>query len=378
MARTRFLRRPALRVFQDPAHPLFMLTLTAEELMQIAEISRIGRGENGELRGYQRLEQRRHVRNITDYLNGEHALFPNSLILALSKRVRFRPSSRNRAGGDGLSQYGTLEIPFPSNGDGKPAWIVDGQQRALALSRSRRKDYPVPINAFVALDESVQREHFLRVNSTKPLPRGLITELLPELTMELPAVLGTRKVPAALCDMLSRDPESPFRGLIRRASMTAVESKAATVTDTALVRMLQDSLNSPNGCLFSFRNLATGESDPDGMRAVLLIYWNAVRNVFPNAWGLSPTRSRLMHGAGIRAMGKLMDRVMGGVDPFDRRSPARVRHEIQLIAGTCHWTGGRWEELGLFWNEIQNVPSHIRNLSNFLVTRYLALSSATS
>ena len=45
---------------------------------------------------------------------------------------------------------GTLKIPFP-NGDGrKPGWIVDGQQRALALARSRRQDFPVPVNAFIA------------------------------------------------------------------------------------------------------------------------------------------------------------------------------------------------------------------------------------
>ena len=69
--------------------------------------------------------------------------------------------------------------------------------------------------------QRVQRDQFLRVNNTKPLPRGLITELLPEVSTILPGNLAPKKSPAALCEMLSSDTESPFRGLIRRASTRA-------------------------------------------------------------------------------------------------------------------------------------------------------------
>ena len=73
-----------------------------------------------------------------------------------------------------------------------------------------------------------------------------------------------------------------------------------------------------------------------------------------------------MHSAGIQAMGVLMDRIMtrlhGNEDP---------RHEIlqslRRIKSSCHWTEGTWDGLGLKWNEIQNVPKHIRALSDHLV-----------
>ena len=42
----------------------------------------------------------------------------------------------------------------------------------------------VPVNAFIADDVPSQRDQFLRVNNTRPLPRGLITELLPEVIEE--------------------------------------------------------------------------------------------------------------------------------------------------------------------------------------------------
>lgn len=170
----------------------------------MADISRISRDEAGKLIGYQRAGVRRHVQDIVDYLNQDAILFPNSIILALSSRVNFK-QSRGPTTGDGLAQAGTLKIPLPSNGGPKPAWIVDGQQRTLALSMCENRGLPVPVNAFVADELDLQRDQFLRVNSSKPLPRGLITELLPEVTTTLPANLSTKKMPSAICDWLNRE-----------------------------------------------------------------------------------------------------------------------------------------------------------------------------
>jgi DGQHR domain-containing protein len=365
----RTLCRSALLVRQNPKYPLYLFTLTGEELHQIADIARLSRDEQGRLVGYQRGVLGRHVRNIAEYLNSGDVLFPNSIILALSAEVRFtRHKTRQR--GDELVTPGTIEIPLAANG-GKPAWIVDGQQRAMALAQSSLQHFPVPVNGFVAVDAATQREHFLRVNSTRSLPRGLITELLPELATVLPPTLAARKIPAALCEMLVSDPESPFRGLIRRASTPPGQRRRAVVADTALIKVLEESLNSPLGCLFPYRNIATGETDFESIRYILLAYWNAVRDTFPEAWGLAPYRSRLMHSVGLRAMGRLMDRVMGGLDPEAPKAAQLIRRRLGRVAPVCRWTEGRWEDLGLRWNEIQNVPSHFRMLSNVLVRTYI-------
>src|SRR5688572_7163445 len=130
------VRRRALRIVQDKKHPLILFALTADELMQIAEVSRIGRDDTGDLIGYQRPEVRKHVQNIQAYLdtNDGRTLFPNALILALSSAATFT-QVRGPKVDDGLAEAGTIEIPIPPEGGRKPAWIVDGQQRALALSR---------------------------------------------------------------------------------------------------------------------------------------------------------------------------------------------------------------------------------------------------
>lgn len=366
----RIVRR-ALRVPQTGNYPLYLFSLTAGEILRVADISRVARDDAGDLIGYQRPEVRQHVQDIVEYLDGDQVIFPNPIILALTSRgVRFS-SGRGPKVCDGYATGGTIEIPLPLNGGPKPGWIVDGQQRALALAQIKRRDFPVPVNAFIADSVEVQREQFLRINNTRPLPRGLVTELLPAVKTPLPPNLALRRMPSEICDLLNRDPDSPFYGLIRRASTSKEARGTSPIQDNSVVNMLKESLTSPAGSLFPYRNMASGETDFDGIWAVLLTYWGAVKETFPEAWGKPPTQSRLMHGAGIRAMGRLMDRVMATVNPRDPAAPEQVEADLARITPLCRWTSGTWESLGHRWNEIQNVPRHINELSNFLARAHL-------
>jgi DGQHR domain-containing protein len=364
------LSRRALRIAQSDKYPLFVFALRADEVLKIADVSRVSRDEAGKLIGYQRPEVRKHIEEIVDYLNTDDAIFPNPIIIALSSDVRFQ-SSRGPGAGDGLATSGVLSIPTPVPGKPKPAWIVDGQQRALALSRTQRSDFPVPVTAFVADTVNVQRDQFVRVNNTRPLPRGLVTELLPEVDSPLPPRLAIRKAPSALCDVLNTDETSPLKGMIKRASAGRSAAPEAVITDTVFVEMIQESLMSPSGCLFPYRDVSRNETDFDGVLHALFTYWGAVRDTFPEAWGKTSKKSRLMHGAGIRSMGRLMDRVLGTVDPRLADAPERTRQHLAVVAPYCHWTAGVWDDLGLRWNEVENVNRHIQELSSYLIRVYL-------
>ena len=369
MTEVREIRRRVLRIDQDPEHPLYLFGLTGAELLEIADISRVSRDDAGKLLGYQRAEVKKHVQNIVDYLNSGAVLFPNSIILALSSSVRFR-SSRGPDVSDGCATAGTLEIPIRDDGR-KPAWIVDGQQRALALSKCKNPQMIVPVSAFIADSVELQRDQFLRVNSSKSLPPGLITELLPEVSTTLPPRLAQRKIPSAICDWLNQSDTSPMKGMIRRSSSSGEEKKQAVITDTSIVNMIDESMKSASGCLFPYRNLATLETDFEGICRILVTYWTAVRNIFPDAWGLPPEKSRLMHGVGIRAMGRLMDRIMPSIRTNQKNAVSEVQKELNRISGDCRWTSGTWSDLGnLQWNELQNVPRHITHLSNLLIRKY--------
>ena len=56
------------------------------------------------------------------------------------------------------------------------------------------------------------------------------------------------------------------------------------MTDTSLVEAIRESIESPSGVLFPYRNIATGTTDTEGIRRVLIAYWGAVRQTFPEAW----------------------------------------------------------------------------------------------
>jgi DGQHR domain-containing protein len=354
---------------------VYLFALTAAQLEQIADVARVRRTDKGRLDGYQRSIAKEHVANIATYLNSEDPLFPNGLIIALPSSVRF-DKRRGPGNDDGAAVAGELFIPIPGTDEPKPGWIVDGQQRWMALARATRRDFSVPIAAFVADTVEMQREQFIRVNSVKPLDKGLVTELLPEVSLSISPRLTAKKIPSALVELLNTKEDSPFRGLIRRPSMSPTERKAAVVQDTSLVSALEESLTTANGSLFPYRNLATGELEIDSIWWTIVTYWSAVRDVFPDAWGKPAAQSRLMHGVGIRAMGRLMDKMMSSLDPADPTGPDRVRSSLELIAPHCCWTSGAWAELNdLPWNDLENTPRHIRTLSNLLVRMYVSTRS---
>lgn len=357
---------PAIRFYQEHDCPLFLFSLEAEKLFQVADVARLSRMEDGGLTGYQRPRAKRQVQDIARYLGAGNALLPSSLTLALSPAaVRFEVHAGDRRTNGAVS--GTLTLPLPPEGEEKPGCIVDGQQRAIALSQAGAGDFPVPVSAFLSDEESVQREQFVRLNSTNRLPRGLVTEILPLLDGPLPPKLEAKKTPSALCEWLSRDPSSPLQGLIRRASTPKRQRRKAVVADMPLVSTIQQSLSSPSGCLFSFHNLATGEVDVKGARRMLSAYWTAVRNTFPDAWGRPPNRSRLMHSAGIRIMSRFMDYVAGPTSSAGEETAHEMEAELQCIASACHWTEGYWDVLGgLRWNDLKSTPRHIRPLVRHL------------
>lgn len=358
----------ALRTKPDGNTHLFSFFLKGTDILKIADISRIRKDSEDTLLGYQRGEVKRHVNEIVEYLDSREVLFPNAIILAMSSEVHFR-GSRGPKVGDGRSDAGVLEIPLGEKGK-RVAWIVDGQQRTLALRKCKHPNLLVPVTAFVSDDFEVHRSQFLLVNKVKPLAQDLINELLPVVNTTLPPSLAKNKIPSALCNILNKDPESPFRGLIRRQT-TDRRNKTAVIKDNSLIQVVRSSLNTVHGCLYQYRNVATGEIDVESIRKVLNLYWTEVKTLFPDAWGKEARRSRLMGGVGIHAMGVLMDRIMSNIHPEDKDARRRIRKALAPLKGVCAWTKGTWDKLGgLPWNQLQNTSRDKRLLANMLIRAY--------
>jgi DGQHR domain-containing protein len=358
VSNTSILMVRAVRTVQAGAE-IYMFALPANRILEIAEISRVKRDAAGELEGYQRGEIKSHVADIARYLEGGDVLFPNPIILAIAPGVHFQAVRGPSPGIDG-STAGTLHLPAVAGA--RLAWIVDGQQRAMALDRTA-SELMVPIVAFASADIAVHREQFVLVNKARPLPRGVVDVLLPTLDAALlPRDLGPRRLPNVLVDSLNSHRDSPFYRMIKRVGD---DNSNAVIGDQALLKAIKRSIRNPLGALSPY---APAGSSPDvgSMYALLSGFWGAARETFPDAWGLPPNESRLMHSAGIEALSYLMDRVLARPESIaDPRGAAR--DALLRIAPDCRWTAGRWEALGLEWNEVEYTTKLVARLRDHLI-----------
>ncbi|WP_420436615.1 DGQHR domain-containing protein DpdB [Candidatus Poriferisodalis sp.] len=361
------LRLPALEVQQAPQSCLYMFAVDGKMLPRFTTVSRVRR-EDGVLDGYQRPEILSHVNAIRSYIESEQPMIPNAMVVAFDRRVRFEPDHSSSAS-NSTTRTGHLVIPIDESqaDEEKPGWVVDGQQRWAAVREANVETFPVCVTAFVTEDEGKQRAQFILVNSTKPLPKGLIYELLPSTSGSLPPLLLRKKFPCLLLERLNLDEDSPFFGMIRTPT-----TPKGVVKDNSVLRMLENSLT--DGCLYHYRHSEGMGGDVERMLKLLRDYWSAVSEVFSDAWGLSPRQSRLMHGAGIVSMGYVMDAIAEpDIDLGEAPDQDLFRHELETLRNCCQWTQGTWyftPDTERSWNDIQNTTRDIQLLSRYLLDRY--------
>ena len=367
------LRLPALEIRQGRKRRLYTFAVDGKKLPLFATVSRVRRDQQ-QIEGYQRPEVLAHVRAIRSYVESTDAMIPNAIVVAFDTRVRFEAAD---ASFDvGYVKPGVLVIPIDDDlpEEDKPGWIVDGQQRCAAVREADVRSFPLCVTAFITGSEGEQRAQFILVNSTKPLPKGLIYELLPSTEGLLPPALMRKRFPTFLIERLNYDEDSPFRGMIHTPT-----TPDGVIKDNSILRMLENSLS--DGCLYHYRDADTGTGDIEEMLLILKPFWHAVKKVFEDAWDQPPRRSRLMHGVGIASVGYLMDAI---TDEYIARGtlPDESDYvaELDPLRELCAWTTGYWQ-LGRDslrrWNELQNTPKDIQLLTSHLLREYKRVSGDT-
>ena len=241
------LRLPALEIRQGD-RKLYQFAVEGTRLADISTVSRVHRDEGGEIGGYQRPEVQKHVKAIRAYLESPGALMPNALVIAFDSRVKFKAAQGVRAVGG--TRAGTLVIPVPDQQsfmEDPPGWVVDGQQRAAALREAQLENFPMPVVAFITDDLSEQRAQFILVNNTKPLPKGLIHELLPVTDSHLPVALIRKRYPSRLLSLLNLLPDSPMEHAIKTPTMPD-----GRIRDNSVLKMIENSIT--DGALYLYRD----------------------------------------------------------------------------------------------------------------------------
>jgi len=366
---TDFLNLPCIAISQGNGRRLFAFGMDGKKLPLVAQVSRLTRSSEDLIAGYQRPEVMSHIAEIRNYLETANPILPNGIVVAFDSSVKYTPSkSINTNSVDG--EHGHLRIPILPAGEPRPGWIVDGQQRSAALRDAKVESFPVFVLAFTTDRVEEQREQFILVNSTKPLPKGLIYELLPGTDVSLSSQLQRKRFPAYLLERLNFDSRSPLHRSIKTPT-----SPNGFIQDNSILRMLGNSLN--DGALCRIANSAGEDESTEAMLSCLFSFWRSVINVFPEDWGLPPRRSRLTHGVGIISLGYLMDAIYDRHRAKNRSLGAIFERELRTISPECSWRMGFWEfgpGQQRKWSDLQNTSKDIQLLANYLMIRYRVTS----
>ena len=330
---------------QNDKHQAIMITACASEVLAFASIARAGRDTKGVLQGFQRPQIAAHIREIRDYLRTEDAVLPNCIVVGFVDDIKVRERSD-----------GWMEVVIDAS-QGAPGYIIDGQQRLSALAGLPEKDFKLFVSVLVCKDYEELRRQFVLLNSTRPLGKALIYELLPG-TAGLPNRYSSRSFAAALTERLNFTEGSSLKGKIYQHT-----NPKGFIRDTAIQAVIMRSVS--DGAI---REYPESKQLAKGYELLNAFFWG-VHDVFRDEWNdHTPKSSRLVHGAGIQALGYVMELLVGRDGAQKKEDFARG---LSVLKGHTAWTRGSWrfsdtEEIP--WNRLENTSRQINGLAQHLVS----------
>jgi DGQHR domain-containing protein len=353
----------AVRALQADNKYVFSFAAKPKDILKFATIDGVKRHQDGKLDGFQRHQIAPHIKEIRKYLERSDAILPNAIIVAFLDNLKITEKNG-----------GLLELVITSSEESPPGFVVDGQQRLTALSGLDRDDFEIFVSGILCSDYNELRQQFILINNTRPLPKALIYELLPSVE-GLPERFSKRAFASRIVEKLNytKIPDAVFYNRIHQHT-----NSAGKLSDIAIQKIVMES--STNGAVREFIQESPGldaasiAKVEDRTFHLINTFFRAVKEVFPSAWNdMSPRTSRLVHGTGLVSMGFVMEYLYVA---YGEISKEKFVKGLRLIEKKTAWTDGKWvfsKDDQRPWNGIQNNPSDIDLLTNFLI-RHLRLA----
>ena len=118
----------------------------------------------------------------------------------------------------------------------------------------------------------------------------------------------------------------------------------------------------------AMRTLLAHENGREACLMLIADFYRAVQRMFAKDWnGHTPKTSRLVHGAGIMALGYVMD-LLAELD--EARDEADFVRGLEALVGRTAWTSGEWQFANgerRHWRAIQNINRDIVLLAQHLI-----------
>ena len=391
---SKVLRLLALESLDDSDRHRFLFTIDGRLIRSFARVARLNAIDS---EGNQREEIKKHVRNIAEGIRAGTRI-PNPVLLVILEEataiieadedddsipqsfVKIRPyadisdwieveHSDERVQ---MVRLAVLEIPFrrAAFDDEKSILLVDGQQRTAALSL-------VPVDEISAIemaatavvaDAEEAKRIFQIANNTVKISTDFSSALLASMD-EPPTYLKTEKIKADACKILAlTDQDSPFYLKVKHAGAKVQAPPIVYNSLFAVVSAFAEAL--PDSMV----------GTPQDLASLVSRCFVEIRSVWPDAWEMKSAESRLVHGAGLRAMAALAVSKISGYleaerDLDDEATWDTFRDSMQRLRTKVVWTDAEAAGAGnqsvkkTYRNEIasrQNTATDIKSLTDFL------------
>jgi DGQHR domain-containing protein len=246
------IRVEAFRVEQSD-YEFYLCVMGSAVLRSVATVSRRGDGEGG----YQRVLSAKRMNQVGEYIKGQRATFPGSIVVSLTSDCRFEP------GPD--ASRGILVIP---DGDAI-AFVIDGQHRLFGFEKADGKEFDLVVSAYIGLPESAQAKVFRDVNSNQ---KGVNASLIYDLIDLVKDAEFLDERPHELVKALNEEDDSPWLNLVKM-----IGTGQGIITQAGFIRPLKPLLEDKGGLFASF-------NEGDQLQ-ILKTYFSAWKALFPEAWG---------------------------------------------------------------------------------------------
>ncbi len=265
--------------------------------------------------GIQRPLNKKRVSEIGEYVNTADACFPTSVILAVEAHcVRYDEGSKKIV----LTNFYNQDTPDLNRSRVQIAKVLDGQHRIEGLG-ALKSGVPFDINVSIFIDMDIENQAY--VFSTVNLAQTKVNKSLVYDLFEYARSRSPQKTCHNVAVALDSLKNSPLQGKIKRlgsatdgrfgetlTQATVVENLMGYITTSAVkdrdefLRGRKPRRATPAELISTpFRNMFLEEKDLE-IADILLYYFSAVRQRWPEAWTSSTRGWMLNRTNGFRAL----------------------------------------------------------------------------
>jgi DGQHR domain-containing protein len=366
----------------------------------IRAIARVDRLDALAATGNQRQEIKAHVDLIAEGIRAGTQV-PNSILLVLQDSqvndsgnqdtpesfIVLRPLSEriwvNYPGEAdvAIQDFRFVEIDFPFRraafDDEKSALLADGHQPLAALSIVDIDEVPqfsFSVNA-VRADATQAKRVFQVANSTKKISTKSSRALLATMS-DAPVFLRKERAKAVAVKQLALDlADSPFLNLAEHPGIKPKGTRPP-IAYNSLFQVVK-----------VFADGALPLDDPDMLAATVSRSFTLVRLLWPDSWGKQPSESKLMQGAGLKAVSTLIcDKLETYLPEFngDLNDPglwSKLNESLKRLTARIVWSDAESAQASgavqKIWRDVisrgHDTTKHVNYLTSFLKKESLSV-----